>query len=92
MPGRKQVVQCRQHGPAQQAFVCQHLASGSKGLGFIDSGTGPFPDAWCRACDQVRRAEGGATGDWTERSEAFAGVKLICSECYLVIREANKDG
>jgi len=42
----------------------------------------PRGDAWCSACEEVRVREGGSTGDWNERSEAFAGIKLLCGACY----------
>ena len=77
-------VECHAHGEQEQTFVCQHLLgalrTGEK-VGFFSSG-GPRGDAWCSACEEFRRREGGSTGDWNERSEAFAGVKLLCGACY----------
>ena len=85
-------VDCAEHGTARKAFICRHLLKGS-GIGWFDSGVtpeAPFPDAWCAACERVRVAEGGASGDWNERSESFASVTLVCSQCYLQIRGRNR--
>lgn len=87
-----ETVECVEHGKARKAFVCQHLVTGS-GLGFLDSGVrpdNPFPDAWCSDCESVRVAEGGESGDWNDRSAAFAQVKLVCSHCYVRIRGQNR--
>jgi hypothetical protein len=77
-------VECHAHGEQERTFVCQHLVSalgtGEK-VGFFWSG-GPRGDAWCSACEEVRLREGGSTGDWNERSEAFASIKLLCGACY----------
>jgi hypothetical protein len=78
-------VQCDRHGVAQAAFVCQHLARGSR-LGFYHSDNGPYPDAWCAACDELMMR----VGEWTEEAERFAGITLVCHRCYLNIRRRNK--
>jgi hypothetical protein len=81
--------ECGDHGTQPGAFVCQHLPGG-QGLGF-HQGFDPedpgahFPDGWCDACEAVRATE----GDWTERAEAFAGIRVICSACYLKVRLLN---
>jgi hypothetical protein len=85
-------VECAEHGKARKAFVCKHLVAGS-GLGFFDSGasaTDPFPDAWCSDCEKVRVLEGGNSGDWNDRSMAFASIKRVCSHCYVRIRDQNR--
>jgi hypothetical protein len=82
-------VECSEHGRRAGTYVCQHLVR-SQGAGF-HQGVDPenpdmvFPDAWCDACEDVREAE----GDWNERAEAFAGVSLLCSDCYLRTRLLN---
>ncbi|HKR66143.1 MAG TPA: hypothetical protein VJZ00_20600 [Thermoanaerobaculia bacterium] len=70
------------------AYVCRHLVRGEK-LGFFtaEPPDSEYPDAWCRDCERVRIAEG---GDWNERSEEFAGVTVICSQCYVAARERNR--
>ena len=81
--------ECASHGNRDATFVCQHLASGT-GLGFhwaVDPEEPDlvWPDAWCDACEDVRRRE----GEWNDRSEAFAGIKLVCAGCYEQARERN---
>jgi len=77
-------VECDTHGEQQQTFVCQHLvralSTGEK-VGFFWSSE-PRGDAWCSACEDVRIRDGGITGEWNERSEKFAGIKLLCGACY----------
>ena len=84
-------VQCSKHGPQQQTFVCQHLMrslSNRKPVGFFWAGE-PRGDAWCAACEEVRVREGGETGEWNERPEAFASIKLVCGACYDEIRKIH---
>jgi hypothetical protein len=69
--------------------VCRHLVSGS-GAGFHtahdeERPDHPWPDAWCDACEGIRRSEDG----WTDASEAFAGIQLLCDACYQRARERN---
>ena len=81
-------VECHTHGEQEETFVCQHLVAALKTqerVGFFWSG-GPRGDAWCSACEEVRIREGGATGEWNERSEKFAGIKLLCGSCYDKLR------
>ena len=82
-------VDCSEHGKSDATYVCRHLLRG-QGVGFhqgVDpAGRGKwFPDAWCDECEAVRLEE----GDWNERSEAFAGISLVCSGCYLRSRLLN---
>ena len=80
-------VECVTHGKSAEAFVCRHLLEG-EGQGFHtseDPDSFLFPDAWCDRCEEVRAAE----GEWNDASVAFAGIKLICSDCYGGIRERN---
>ena len=77
-------VQCRVHGESEATFVCRHIAGSldtGEAVGFYwprDS-LSNRPDAWCGECERVRVAEG---GDWTDKADAFLGVKLICGGCY----------
>src|SRR5688572_19015671 len=82
-------IECGEHGQREATFVCQHLLKG-QGLGFHygvgeDDPDPLFPDAWCDACDVVCQQEGG----WNERSERAAGIKVLCSACYLKARLLN---
>ncbi len=84
-------VDCDEHGPQEATFVCCHLAGSlrtGKPVGFYNSGE-PCGDAWCSACEEVRIREGGETGDWNDRSEAFADITLLCRACYDEIRKLN---
>lgn len=84
-------VECSEHGQQQTTFVCQHLAASLRTdelVGFFYAG--PLEtrsDAWCSRCEEVRLREGGASGDWNERSEGFARITLLCGGCYDRIRE-----
>lgn len=89
MSESKNGVDCPRHGVRDATFVCRHLASGV-GSGFHlgqddDDLDRLWPDAWCDACESVRRAE----GEWNDRSEAYAGVQLLCDGCYQAIRDRN---
>jgi hypothetical protein len=82
-------VQCGVHGKSSATFICHHLSEGEK-LGF-NVGFDPnepddlYPDAWCDQCDEVLEQE----GEWNDKSEAFADIKLVCAGCYCEIREKN---
>lgn len=84
MDPRDGTVECPEHGTSQATFVCRHLAESLRtgkpvGLFAAEADGNPRPDAWCAACEeQVWR-----TGiEWTDQSEVFAGVTMICGECY----------
>lgn len=82
-------VSCEEHGTRPEAFVCQHLASGS-GLGFHwgyrpEDPDATCPDAWCSECQAHVRAAGG----WNEQTQALADIRLVCDLCYERIRERN---
>ena len=82
MSNSENKVECGTHGTSTATFVCQHLVSGEK-LGF-NCGYDPeepnaiYPDAWCDECEKVLDAE----GEWNDRSESFADIKLLCAYCY----------
>jgi hypothetical protein len=80
----EQAVQCGMHGRRQKAYVCSHVAWGS-GLGFYTPDEPGRRNGWCEACEQVRRRCGG----WTDESEAFARIVLICDLCFDAARERN---
>jgi hypothetical protein len=82
-------VSCVRHGNEKtEAFVCEHLVTGTE-LGFyfdiVDKGN-PFPDAWCARCKRIRQDHGGT---WNEESEALINVKLVCGDCYKEIKTRN---
>ena len=84
-------VECREHGRRDATFVCQHLAAG-RHLGFHTGHDEEhpdqlWPDAWCDACERMRVSENG----WTDDSEAFARVQMVCDGCYQDARERNWD-
>jgi len=47
---------------------------------------GPDGDgqAWCDACEETRARE----GEWNDRSEAFADIRLLCAQCFARARAA----
>ena len=83
-------IRCDQHGTQRPTFVCRHLVSGV-GLGFIepqgeqDADASDEQAAWCDQCEEARLAGGG----WTAKSEAEAGVSLICAVCFEASRARN---
>ena len=89
MSNSEKKVECEVHGKQTATFVCNHLVRGDK-LGF-NYGYDPeypddlYPDAWCDECESVLEAE----GEWNEKSEAFADIKVLCSTCYEECRERN---
>lgn len=82
-------VDCCNHGRQQATFVCQHLLESvrtGQRVGFHCAREDePRSDAWCDSCETVRQAEGG----WNDRSEAVAGISLLCGACYDRARELN---
>jgi len=81
----KHAVECPEHGIRDATYVCQHLAAGG-GSGFHCGHDDDDPDRlWPDACERVRESE----GEWNDRSETFAGVRLLCSGCYQRVRHRN---
>lgn len=87
----EKLIHCGSHGLKRATFVCQHLLKGY-GQGFFygfseEYPDDPFPDAWCAACDeQLAKSD----GEWNDENEAFAGIKMICADCYLGVRLRNQ--
>ena len=85
------LVDCHEHGPQPATFVCQHVVTGLEesrpsGFWWADNPANDRPDAWCTSCnDMVARDD----GEWNERSEAVAGVRLLCGMCYDRARAMN---
>ena len=89
MSDEEQKVECGVHGTSTATFLCRHL-NDCEALGF-NVGYDPeqpenlYPDAWCDQCDAMLEQE----GEWNDRAETFAGIRLVCAECYCHIRELN---
>ncbi len=80
----EQLVECAEHGAQPATFVCQHILRGLEedkpyGFWWADDPESTRPDAWCTACEEYLNADG---GEWNDKTEAFAGVKLLCGSCY----------
>lgn len=91
---KQKTVDCGSHGYSRPAFVCQHLNLESpKGfeeafetyLGMELDEEDDF-QAWCSECEKVRIEYNG----WNEESEKFAGIKLICENCYFELKDFNQ--
>lgn len=85
-------VECPEHGDQGAAFVCRHLNL-REPVGFVEGYDPDDPDealfqAWCSACDEILDDE----GEWNDRSEAFAGVRLVCRACYREMKALNLRG
>jgi hypothetical protein len=87
----KYTVTCGIHGARRPAFVCRHLSK-DKYTGFhepFESDASVDADeelqAWCDECEKVRLRE----GEWNDVSEAFANIRLICDQCFFVIKAKN---
>ncbi len=82
-------VECGEHGSTSATFVCNHLVNGEQ-LGF-NIGYDPeepddiYPDAWCDKCEEVLDSE----GEWNDKSEKFADIKVLCAGCYIGLRDKN---
>lgn len=84
-------VACDVHNSGRTAFVCQHLIN-SEYLGFNEAFDFELSieedddyQAWCNECEKVRAKE----GEWNDESIAFADIKVVCEECYFVIKKRN---
>lgn len=90
---KQKKVECKNHGLARPAFVCQHLDF-ERPKGFheaFDTFEGMNLDededfqAWCNECEEIRIKFDG----WNEESEKFAKIKLICENCYFDLKIFN---
>ncbi|MDR6528926.1 hypothetical protein J2787_004365 [Chryseobacterium rhizosphaerae] len=91
---RQKTVDCGNHGYSRPAFVCQHLnLETPKGfeeafetyLGMDLDEDDDF-QAWCSECEKVRIEYNG----WNDESEEFAGIKLVCENCYFELKNFNQ--
>lgn len=91
MPGVAKRIECDAHGSGEATYACQHFAAGTALLYFFaESEESSRPDAWCEKCECERQHD--PDGDWTEESEAFAGIRLLCHLCYDERRTALRLG
>ena len=84
MNPRDGIVECAQHGTQQATFVCRHIVEGLRtnqpvGFFWATDPANPRPDAWCEACEAKVQS---TNREWTDESEAFARVTLLCGACY----------
>ena len=84
-------IRCRVHGDQEQTFVCQHLATALEtgervGFFWASGEDGARGDAWCSTCEEARIREGGESGDWNERSQKIADIKILCGSCFDRVR------
>ena len=90
---KEQTITCERHGANRMAFICQHLNTETQ-TGFEEA----FPSykgmeleedddlqAWCDQCELERLR----TDGWNDESMEFAGIKLVCEDCYFEIKEFN---
>lgn len=90
---RKKKVDCESHGYSRPAFVCQHLdleiPKGFEEAFDTYKGMELEEDedfqAWCSECEKIR----GEYDGWNEESERFAGITLVCENCYFELKEFN---
>lgn len=89
MSDSNDLIECPKHGRRDATFVCCHLVGGEKrgfNLGYDpDKPHQLQPDAWCNECERMVEQE----GEWNEKSEAFADIKILCAVCYEQSREKN---
>lgn len=86
MSDLEESVECDKHGSSHAAFVYQHLVNGTNSGFFCDDiSDDPRPDAWRAECDAVMMID----GDWNEDNENFAGITLLCANCYDEVRSRN---
>jgi hypothetical protein len=77
-------INCSEHGPRQEAFICQHIHDAGKqgaspGFNFVPTSDNDFPDAWCDECEAHLQGQG---GEWSDETQSFTKIVLLCSGCY----------
>ena len=73
-------VECGEHGKQPMTYVCRHilLRDRPRGFSWTANPDGSEPFAWCAECEEKRAEE----GRWGESATAFAGIKIICFNCF----------
>jgi hypothetical protein len=89
---KKWQVTCDIHESGRASFVCQHLLRGEhKGFNeTFDSDPSVEQEddyqAWCDECEDLWMRE----KDWTDVFRAFVNLRIVCDECYFVIKGRNQ--
>jgi len=78
---------CGTHGRRVAAVVCGHLVSAADAaLGFVENSTDPTDlQAWCDDCERLYTAE----GEMTAAFKRFTKMAVVCTECYVRMRERH---
>ncbi len=73
-------IYCSQHDESSAAYICEHLVANPAQRWCCDypSEDTQCPDAWCEQCDAEFQKE----GEWNERNEGSAKIKVVCKDCY----------
>ena len=84
MSEKNNQINCKIHGKRPITYICQHLAnslrSGQRvGFNLAHDPGNSSPDAWCDECEKVVMQSG---GEWDDESEEFAGITIVCADCY----------
>lgn len=83
-------MECATHGSTKPAYVCQHLIASLDDtatlcINWLRDDDGQV-NAWCDGCADFLARHGGV---WTEKTEAHAGVTLICEGCFDQLAAGN---
>ena len=78
------MVDCERHRHQPPTYVCRHLVkrlSSVMSVGFFTLGDtkAERADAWRSACEEAALETGSI---WTDKSEEFSGIRMICAVCY----------
>lgn len=75
-----QLVECSQHSKGFATYICGHLLANPAQEWFSKKPDGEqqWPDAWCSACEALFLEQ----GEWNEKNESQANIKMICHHCY----------
>ncbi|MDX1538717.1 hypothetical protein [Arsukibacterium sp.] len=84
-------VDCCKHGKRPATLMCTHIAHAAdtdNKVGFCYSGqdTQEFPDVWCSDCNSKLLK----LNAWTKEMFEQASFKVLCSHCYIEIKEQQQ--
>jgi hypothetical protein len=82
---------CAKHGEQLETVVCSHLAKSLEdgvavGFYWARHPNDFYGEAWCSACNERLRAEG---GEWTPQLAASLAPHAVCERCYDELRAMN---
>jgi hypothetical protein len=88
---RSKQLPCDEHGTQAATFVCQPIVesvqdSQPRWFWWAEDPGISRPDAWCSTCEEKVQS---TNGEWTDESETFASVKLLCGAWYYTARALN---